>query len=70
MGGLYNHLGNRVGEWHGRAKYPKETVIMAKKLKQEGLGAVRIGQLLEVPSRTVSDWLVNTTRWVDRVGDK
>lgn len=66
MNGLRNHTGHRVGEWHGRAKYPADTVRMAKKLKQEGLGAVRIGQLLEVPSRTVSDWLVNTTRWVDR----
>ncbi len=63
--GYYGPSGHRVGAWHGRAKYPAETVREALRLHSQGLGCERIGAALGVPWRTVSDWLSGATRWVD-----
>lgn len=57
--------GHRLGAWHGRAKYPAETVRQALALHGQGLGCKRIGAELGIPWRTVSDWLSGATRWVD-----
>lgn len=57
------HTGHRVGEWHGRAKWPDATVARARELYAEGLSYVSVGYLLGVPWRTVADWIRRDTRW-------
>jgi len=63
MTGLRSETGHRIGAWHGRAKYPTETVDRARDLHDEGRGYKAIGAMLGVPWRTVADWVRCDTRW-------
>jgi hypothetical protein len=60
--GLRSHTGHRLGEWHGRAKWPSSVVAQARALRAEGLGYQRIGWALGVSMWTVRDWLTDRCR--------
>ena len=60
--GPTNH---RLGEWHGRAKYPADMVRTARMLRDGGSTYKEIGQSLGVPWRTVADWVSYATRYAD-----
>jgi hypothetical protein len=62
MKGKRGLTGHRVGAWHGRAKYPSETVAEARRLAIVGFGYKRIGKMLGVPWSTVADWVRGDTR--------
>jgi hypothetical protein len=63
MTGRRNHTGHRIGPWHGRAKWPTETVERARSLRERGKVYKAIGAELGVPWRTVADWCRRDTRW-------
>ena len=60
--GKRNHLGYRVGEWHGRAKADDRTVRRALDMRREGRTISEIGDALGVNERTVFDWITYRTR--------
>lgn len=50
--------GKRCGQTHGRAQVTDRDVELARQLhEQDGWGYKRIAKKLEVPVRTVRDWL-------------
>lgn len=58
-----SETGHRMGEWHGRAKWPAETVERARTMHDQGRGGYKaIGASLGVPWRTVADWVRYDTR--------
>lgn len=61
--GARGHTGHRVGEWHGRTKWPDAVVANARELYTDGLSYASVGYLLGVPARTVADWIRRDTRW-------
>lgn len=61
--GARAHTGHRIGEWHGRAKWPDATVRRARDLYVEIRSYESVGYLLGVPPRTVADWIRGDTRW-------
>lgn len=61
--GRRNHLGARVGEWHGRARWPDSMVAKARELYPQIGSYRRVAKALGVPLGTVADWLRGDTRW-------
>lgn len=68
--GARGHTGHRIGEWHGRAKWPDATVARARELYADGLSYESVGYLLGVPGRTVADWIRRDTRWAAQQEEK
>ena len=53
-----NELNRRVGEYHPRCTRPDTHVDLARELHDTGvLGYKRIAKILQVPVRTVRDWI-------------
>jgi transposase-like protein len=62
-GGRRNHLGQRIGEWHGRVKWPDAKVTEARQLYGSLQSYRKVAAALGIPLGTVADWLRHDTRW-------
>jgi len=62
LNGKRNHLGQRVGEWHQRAKQSDAMVRRALDMRREGRTLGEIAEALGVNERTVWDWITYRTR--------
>lgn len=57
--------GCRIGESHHRTHYSNALVNEARRLRDRGLSYRQIGDQLQVPWRTICDWVNFITRYAE-----